>query len=718
VKIGPSADDSAEPDPYRRSRGIIGVLQGRTEVMVMKATRNFTPTRIVALAVIGVLMLGLAYLRFSPDDPVSVPPGAKAGDLTLEPCTYETEQGEYSADCGTLVVPENRADPQSRLIALPVTRIRARSANPAEPIFALFGGPGLTNMDWPQASRFVEDHDFVLVGYRGVDGSSILDCPEVVSALQHSEDLIAEATARAFTEGFSSCAHRLRGEGVDLGGYTLPQRVEDLEAVRNALGYDRVNLISESAGTRTAMIYAWMHPERIHRSVMISVNPPGHYMWDPQVTDDQLEHYSDLCSQDEECAADTDDLAGSMRRVAADIPDRWLFLPIKEGNVRVSSFFGLVETTTEAAPLAAPMVLDSWLSAADGDASGFWFQSFLADLFLSEPWVWGESISAGMQDAQAVDAYYAAGGDPGSILGNPVTDFVWGSGGVTRAWPENPARDVYTEAQPSDVETLLIGGTVDFAAPPVAATDELLPFLPNGHQVVLAELGHTTSFFAYQPEAGKRLINTFYDTGEVDDSLYERASVDFTPEVTYSALAKGILVSMVGFALVTILSVVWWMPRRVHKRGGFGPVGGTLLRSVYPLVLGFGGWFLGVLIILTTGLAIPLSNELLAVLGVGLPIGVSIYFAWVHRAWSSSTKRAGFLGAMSGAIVGAWLGFHSSTDLLALVTTIVGAAVGANLVLIALDISRDRSGRPRPAEGQTVRESMQSPEPGVAPART
>src|SRR5918995_6939675 len=115
-------------------------------------TRIFTPARIVALALIAILVGGLAYLRFAPDSgSVSVPEGAKAGDLILEPCDYATEAGTYKADCGTLVVREHRADPQSRLIALPVTRIRARSDRPAEPIFRLEGGPGVTNMKFEKA---------------------------------------------------------------------------------------------------------------------------------------------------------------------------------------------------------------------------------------------------------------------------------------------------------------------------------------------------------------------------------------------------------------------------------------------------------------------------------------------------------------------------------------------------------------------------------------
>ena len=81
--------------------------------------RAVTPARIFALVLIALAVLGLAYLRFAPDGSVSVPAGAKADDLTLKPCSYDTEKGSYAADCGTLVVPENRADPQSRLIALP-----------------------------------------------------------------------------------------------------------------------------------------------------------------------------------------------------------------------------------------------------------------------------------------------------------------------------------------------------------------------------------------------------------------------------------------------------------------------------------------------------------------------------------------------------------------------------------------------------------------------
>jgi pimeloyl-ACP methyl ester carboxylesterase len=666
---------------------------------------GFTRKRVAALAVVGVALLGLAWVGLGRgDDPVSVPKGALAGDLLLHPCTYDTEDGGYAADCGTLVVPENRHDSASRLIAIPVTRIRALSPSPKEPVFRLQGGPGLTNMTFSQASRFAENRDVVLVGYRGIDGSVRLDCPEVESALKHSTDYLSEKSFAAYGAAFRSCAARLTADGVDLDGYGLVRQADDIEAARTALGYDRIDLLSESAGTRLAMIYAWRHPGAVHRSVMYGANPPGGYLWDPKTTNEQIRRYAELCSADESCSGRTDDLAATFRRT--EIPDHWFFLPVKEANVKLASFFGLMETTPEAAPLTGPMTIDSWLAAADGDASAFWFQTLASDLLFPGAFVWGEYASVGRIDDQAAREYFASQPERYANLGYAGSAFTWGGGRLVDAWPAGPDEDEYSRVRSSEVDTLLVGGEVDFAIPPQIAAKELLPYLPNGHQVVLPGYGHSTSFWEEQPEAGTRLINTFLDTGKVDDSGYVPAKVDFSPEITQPALGKGFAGGMVGLALLTVLSLLW-MALRAWRRP-YGRKSSVVLRSVYPVVLGLGGWLAGVLLVITTLPGTPLDDDRLATLSVGIPVGLGVYFAWVSR----GSKVVGLLTAMAGGLAGAWLGFQAGSDLLALVTAIVGATAGSNLALLFLDARRDRRAPEPTAETERTAPLEVSPSAG------
>ena len=676
--------------------------------MDASTTRIFTLTRVVALALIVLLAGGLAYLRLAPDSSsVSVPEGAKAGDLIMEPCDYPTENGRYAADCGTLVVPESRAKAQSQLIALPVTRIRAQTDHSREPIFVLHGGPGVSNMTFKIASRYADQHDVVLVGYRGVDGSVRLDCPEVESALGHNTDLLSEETSQAYLDAYRSCADRFTGEGVDLTSYGSTQQVEDMEAARAALGYDRIDLLSESAGTRTAIIYSWRHPDSIHRSVMLGVNPPGHFLWDPRTTDEQISRYAALCARDDSCRTRTDDLTASMHLPDVDIPDRWFFLPIKKGNVRIFSWFGLMESSSAAPVASGPMIIDMWLSAAEGDASGLWSVSFIGDVLFPRAFVAGQYAAFASADAQAAPDYFSAGErDDGTNFGRATTSYVWGNGGLVDAWPA--ARDVseYSQVRTSNVETLLVGGELDFSTPPQIATKELLPYLPNGHEVVLPGIGHTASMFAEQPEASSRLINTFFDTGKVDDSLYHVQSIDFTPAQSFGEMAKIFLGFALALAAVTVLSLLgmaWW----VRKRGGFGGKASAALRSAYPIILGLGGWLLGTLIVISTIPGVPIDDELLVALSVGLPVGLGIYLAWVHRDWTPQSKGVGLAASVAGALVGGWLGFHATGGLMALLTAILGAVAGANLVLILLDmawagLADDRVANDTPGDARTT----------------
>jgi pimeloyl-ACP methyl ester carboxylesterase len=665
----------------------------RAELLRSPPSRSFTWARIAALLVTIVLLTGLTYLGVSSGpETVSVSPGAHAGQLTMHPCTYPTENGSYRADCGTLVVPEDRADPRSRLIALPVTRILARSSHPLAPIFHLNGGPGRTNMTFPQASRLAAQHDVVMVGYRGVDGSSVLNCPEVTAALENSADFLGKASLSAYSQAFASCAQRLERSGVDLAGYTLEEQADDIEAARVALGYQRIDLLSESAGTRLAMIYSWMYPNSVDRSVMIGVNPPGNYIYSGAEIDQGIERYSALCAKQPACRARTANLAASMQHTAAHMPSRWYFLPIKPGNVLVGTFLGLTEATSVDSPLTGPMTLNSWISAAQGNPSGLWLLSEMAGLILPTSFTWGEFASIGMADAQPAERYFGSGADRGSIIGNPLAEFLWGAGGLAHAWPANPGENQYTSVQNSNVPTLLIGGTLDFETPAQNATKELLPHLSNGHQVILSGLGHADDFDSYEPSASTQLLTTFYATGRVDTSRYTPNKVSFTPPQTQTSIAKDILGTVIG---VVVLAALWllWIARRVRKHGSAGRKTSVLARTIVPVVLGLGGFFGATLVVMTLWPAMSLASELLRILAPSGLIALGLYLAWTHRDWDRATKSLGLLAATAGALLGGWLGFTATSGLFALVTTTIGAAAAGNLALVAVSLFRERSAR-------------------------
>jgi pimeloyl-ACP methyl ester carboxylesterase len=512
----------------------------------------------------SVWTLGLVLLACSESEvPLAIPDGARPGELSITPCTYEARGVEYSADCGTLVVPENRADSGSRLIGLPVVRVHATGGTGADPIFWLAGGPGASNMEFTRLRGLIQSHDIVMVGYRGVDGSVVLDCPEVTRLFrQLPGDLLSDTTTAAITTAYGECGARLRTEGVDTDGYTLIEVVDDIEAARQGLGYERVNLLGQSYGTRLALICAWLYPERVHRSAMISVNPPGHFVWFPDVIDEQMEHYATLCAQDAECSTRTDDLAETMRRVSHNMPRRWLVFPVERGAVLAATFGLLYHTTT------ADLAFDAWLAADAGDASGLALMTLLANLMFPSASVWGESAAKATSADYVYDPtrdFQSEMNPPSSILGSPTSMLGWAA---AQGWPANLIGEELRSVRPSDVDMLLVSGNIDFSTPARFATEELLPFLINGRQVVLSEFGHTDDVWTLQPEATVRLLTSFFDTGVADSSLYDYQPMSFHVGLGLTEMAKLGVAAMVVlfFLLVALVWLVVWLARRRRAR--------------------------------------------------------------------------------------------------------------------------------------------------------
>ena len=186
------------------------------------------------------------------------------------------------------------------------------------------------------------------------------------------------------------------------------------------------------------------------------------------------------------------------------------------------------------------MTLGSWISAGDGDASGLWFQSLLAALAFPKAFVWGQMASAGWPTRRP-RASTSRPAEPARLDHRRSRGR---SSGAAAAWPTpgrpTPTENEYSRVRTSNVETLADrrrAGLRDAAA----GRDEGAPAVPAERPPGrAARVRPLDDVLDEQPKASTRLLNTFLDTGKVDDSLYKPQKVDFTPEVTQTALGKGL----------------------------------------------------------------------------------------------------------------------------------------------------------------------------------
>lgn len=516
--------------------------------------RTFSGT-IIVLA-IGIVISGCSErkTRF-PDPPTPASPNA----YVSVPDSFVRESRHYAAEHGTIAVPENRNNPSSRLIYLPVIRIHALSGAPSEPIFGLTGGPGLSNMNWAPPETLLADHDFVMVGFRGIDGSTALDCPDLSEALTHHNELLSDEALRNFGVAWQTSMRKLIAQGIDLNGYTIPETIEDLDAVRRALRYPRINLLSESYGTRVAYLYGLMHPESIYRSVMIGVNPPGHFVWDPRTVDDQIRYYARLWSRDSSVAGRSRDLAATMRTVLHTMPSHWLFIPIHRDKVRIATFTLLFHRRT------AALAFDAYVAAERGDYSGLALISAAFDYtFPSGPGLGDLALKAISADFDSTQTYSGGTERPDAILGSPLGQFVWKPTLYGRL-PVDMIPERLRKPERSDVETLLLSGSIDVSTPAEYATNEMLPLLRNGRQIIIAECGHVGDIWNLRRGTVEKIIASYYITGVPFTSSVEYIPMDFSVGWGFPTIAK-IGVAAICLLAVALVMLIIWLIRKIARR--------------------------------------------------------------------------------------------------------------------------------------------------------
>jgi pimeloyl-ACP methyl ester carboxylesterase len=196
---------------------------------------------------------------------------ASSPSFVVQPCIDESLPSR--ARCGTVTVPEDRARPSGRQIGLNLIVISAATPlKEPQALFDLEGGPGLA--DTKNASFYLTDgaayaatRDIVLIDQRGTGGSNPLDCPEFDAPDKTLQPMFPVAAVQ-------SCRARLSGSA-DLTRYTTDDAVADLDDVRRALGYAKIDLFALSYGTTLALRYVQRHEDRVRSAVLLSAVPPS-----------------------------------------------------------------------------------------------------------------------------------------------------------------------------------------------------------------------------------------------------------------------------------------------------------------------------------------------------------------------------------------------------------------------------------------------------------
>ena len=175
----------------------------------------------------------------------------------------------------------------------------------------------------------------------------------------------------------------LDAQGVDISHYTIVDVISDLEAVRKAFKYDRMDLLCLSYGTRVALICGYLHPGIVFRSVMIGVCPPGHFLWDPQKIDQQLAGYNRLIAADSN-RNDGRPLSQSTRKALAKMPLRWSLFKLDPGKIKTITFAMLYQKGS------AAVVFDCYRAAEEGNYSGLYMLQRAYDFMMPSMMVWGD----------------------------------------------------------------------------------------------------------------------------------------------------------------------------------------------------------------------------------------------------------------------------------------------------------------------------------------
>ncbi len=409
----------------------------------------------------------------------------------LKPCKLSGIDEELL--CGKLTVFENRERRAGRTIDLNVVVVPAfDQKNKTEPLFEFAGGPGAAVTGSAvfyagEGKEYRRKHDIVLVDQRGTGKSNPLSAKPQKKAPQ---DFLTEMYPVEYVKKLRQTLE----ERADLTQYTTSIAMDDLDDVRNWLGYQRINLFGLSYGTRAALVYMRQHPDHVHTATIMGVVPT--YLRMPLYHSEAAARAMDLllneCETDSTCHSAFPEIRADWQNVLSN-------LGREPARVQYS-----------ADPTAAPLTVEikrdifterirTWLygrdkarripyiihQAAQGDfvpflkeAIGPSIPDFIADgMYLSVTCA---------EDVPFIDQAEAFRMNEGNPFGHYR---VFQQTRACSLWSRAKVPDGYLDPVSSNIPVLIFSGQMDPVTPPQRG-EEVARTLPNSRHILVAQAAH------------------------------------------------------------------------------------------------------------------------------------------------------------------------------------------------------------------------------------
>lgn len=454
----------------------------------------------------------------------------KAGDIVVESGTVRDEQGKtVPYEIGTLYVPENRNKPGSRLIGVGFARIKSPRPTGAPPVFWLPGGPGLSVLGaFAENDRgklrtwlaLAEVGDLVVVEQRGYAVRG-----EMLTAKSEAWPLDKPASIRGAVAEMRARAKRAVADNPDkdLSGYDIGEIAADVDDVRRALGYNKINLFGGSFGSQWSLAVMRLHPETVARAVLSSVEPLNNGYDMPSQVYASLQRIAYDADRDPGLKPYLPP-GGTMAAVRA-LHERFAKGPV---SVTVRNDDGRTQTVA----LGAEDLQQGLLShTQDGEN----WPAFILSLYHGHYDDWARETIEERQASDTIligplaDSSLGVSAEREHLLRTDPAVALLGTWNFetniasAADWPTRDMGDAVRKPAPSDIPVVFVHGDWDTSTP-IDNTLGLLPYFRNGHAILVHRGGHDGTMYLLRNEPkAKQAVYDFLKTGATKDLPVEVA---------------------------------------------------------------------------------------------------------------------------------------------------------------------------------------------------